>query len=254
MSSGAREDVYAKAASMAEKGIYPIFWGDKDYPNQLGSIATSSPILFCWGDRDILKMPGIGMCGSRKASELGLKAAGLCGEEAQASGLMVVSGYAKGVDTETHLAALRSGGKTIIVLPEGFDHFRIKRDFPRELFRTQNVLVLSQFAPRQPWSASGAMTRNRLIYGLGLALVVIEAGEKGGTLAAGEGAIQHGRPVLVLDFDNSTPAGNRILLQKGGTPIPNRGRLHEAIAELKRSSADDRANPMQLDLLPSTTT
>lgn len=248
MSPGARDDVYAKADAMASKDIYPIFWGDEGYPDQLGELASSSPILFCWGDRNIFQLPGIGMCGARNVTDLGLKAASLCAEEAQASGLTVVSGYAKGVDTETHLAALRNGGKTIIVLPEGFDHFRIKRDFPRELFRAENVLVISQFAPRQPWSASGAMTRNRLIYGLGLALVVIEAGEKGGTLAAGEGAIQHGRPVLVLDFDSSTPTGNRILVERGGVPVPNRARLHEAMAKLKKVSGP-RNFPLQLDLI-----
>ena len=250
MSPDARDDVYTKANAMAAKDIYPIFWGDEGYPQQLGDLAASSPILFCWGDRNIFKLPSIGMCGARNVTELGLKAAGLCGEEAQASGLTVVSGYAKGIDTEAHLAALRSGGKTIVVLPEGFDHFRVKRDFPRELFRAENVLVISQFAPRQPWSASGAMTRNRLIYGLGVALIVIEAGEKGGTLAAGEGALQRGRPVLVLDFDGSTPAGNRILAEKGGVPIPNRAQLHDAIAKLRRADGP-RNFPHQLDLIPS---
>jgi DNA processing protein len=233
LSFSEREKIHARAESMATKGIFAVCWGDAGYPSRLGRLASSSPILFCWGNSQLLDNPGLGMCGSRKASDLGLKAAALCGEDAQDSGLAVVSGYAKGVDTETHLAAVGSGGKTVIVVPEGIDNFRIRKDFPRHLFRRDDVLVISQFAPEQPWTAGGAMTRNRLIYGLGLALVVIEAGHKGGTLAAGEGALRAGRPVLVLDFNGSTPTGNRILLEKGGIPIPNRTRLREVIAELK---------------------
>ncbi|MGC1214466.1 MAG: DNA-processing protein DprA [Micromonospora sp.] len=217
---------------MADKDIGVLLFGDDRYPTNLGGLASSSPVMFYWGNLGLLTAPSLGMCGSRKASDLGLKAAAACGEEVQQQGVVVVSGYAKGVDTETHLAALRNGGSTIIVLAEGFDHFRIKRSIPREIFKKEKVLVLSQFAPRQPWSAGGAMTRNKLIYGLSLALVVVEAGEKGGTLAAGSGALAQGKPVFVLDFNGSTPAGNRILLEKGGVPVPTRTHLGKAIQGL----------------------
>lgn len=232
LSSDQRNEVLRKADEMATKGIDALLIGDRRYPKQLGSLSNSSPILFFWGAVDLLGHRGIGMCGSRHATDLGLKAAVACGEEANSRNLVIVSGYARGVDTETHLAALRGGGKTIIVLAEGFDHFRIKRSFPRHLFRSENVLVISQFAPKQPWTAGAAMTRNRLIYGLGIALVVVEAGEKGGTRAAGEGALSAGRPVFVLDFDQSTPAGNRVLLDRGGIPISNRKKLGEEIRRL----------------------
>ncbi|MGW9196590.1 DNA-processing protein DprA [Micromonospora chersina] len=244
--SSHQEDLLEQASAMAEKGIDALLVGDARYPAQLGDLASSSPVLFYWGNVDLLSAPGLGMCGSRKASELGLKAAVACGEEVQQQGLVVVSGYAKGVDTETHLAALRQGGSTVVVLAEGFDHFRIKRAIPRELFRRENVLVVSQFAPRQPWTAGGAMTRNKLIYGLGLALVVVEAGEKGGTLAAGSGALSLGKPVFVLDFNGSTPAGNRILLDKGGIPVPTRSHLGKEIQKLISRSNETRK---QLSLL-----
>jgi DNA processing protein len=234
-------EVLSQAAALADKGIGALLLGDDRFPRQLDRLASSSPVLFYWGNLDILEMPGLGMCGARHASDLGLKAASACGEEVREHGVVVVSGYAKGVDTETHLAALRGGGKTVIVLAEGFNHFRIKRSFPRELFRRENVLVLSQFAPRQPWTTGGAMTRNRVIYGLSLALVVVEAGETGGTLAAGVGALSVGRPVFVLDFNGSTPLGNRRLLDEGGVAITNRGRLGEEIRKL----LDGRGEPQE---------
>ncbi|WP_460067124.1 DNA-processing protein DprA [Streptomyces sp. YKOK-I1] len=225
-----------KAAELADRGIYAVLRGEPDYPDTLiHREKSSAPILFCYGNSKLLKADGIGMCGSRAVSDLGLKAAIACGEEVSSRGLSVISGYAKGVDTATHLAALRVGGSTVIVLAEGFDHFKIKKAFADD-FDRDRVLVLSQFPPTQPWLAHAAMTRNRIIYGLGRALVVVEAGERGGTLAAGEGAIRMGRPVLVLNFGNDTPAGNRILLDKGGFPIESREALGQILDKRPRNN------------------
>jgi DNA processing protein len=143
-----------------------------------------------------------------------------------------VSGYAKGVDTATHLAALEQGGKTIIVLAEGINGFRIKREFSKD-FDPKRVLVVSQFRPSQPWAAYAAMARNHVIFGLGNALVVIEAGEKGGTLAAGRDALKRGRPVFVLNFGDETPAGNRILIDAGAQPVASRSDLGRALDEMR---------------------
>jgi DNA processing protein len=137
------------------------------------------------------------------------------------------------VDTQTHLAALEQGGATVIVLAEGINHFRVKRDFTAH-YDPQRVLVVSQFHPAQPWASYAAMARNHLIFGLGKALVVIEAGDKGGTLAAGRDALRRGRPVFVLNFDDDTPAGNRMLIDAGAHPISSRhdlGRALDALGE-----------------------
>ncbi|WP_299535703.1 DNA-processing protein DprA [uncultured Streptomyces sp.] len=232
-----------KAAELADRGIYAVLRGEASYPEMLiHKGKASAPVLFCYGNSKLLEADGVGMCGSRAVSDLGLKAAVACGEEVSSRGLSVISGYAKGVDTATHLAALRVGGSTVIVLAEGFDHFRIKKAFAED-FDRDRVLVVSQFPPTQPWLTHAAMTRNRIIFGLGRALVVVEAGERGGTLAAGEGAIRMGRTVLVLNFGNDTPAGNRILLEKGGFPIPSR----EALGRILDKRPRDKG-PAQLTL------
>jgi DNA processing protein len=213
------------ASKLAGKEICPVMRGDAEYPDRLVyKDRTSSPILYCMGNLDLLTHDGVGMCGSRSATDLGLRAAAECGEEASRRNLTVISGYAKGVDTATHLAALRAGGNTVIVLAEGFDHFRVKGSF-REQFDLNRILVISQFPPSQPWQAHAAMTRNRIIFGLGRALIVVEAGERGGTLAAGEGALRMGRQVFVLNFGQDTPAGNIMLLRKGGISVRSREEL-----------------------------
>ncbi|MGW6955006.1 DNA-processing protein DprA [Streptomyces chartreusis] len=214
-----------KAEKLHGRGIFAVMRGQSLYPDMLiHKEKASAPVLFCYGNDQLLNAEGIGMCGSRAVSELGMSAAVACGEEVSSRGLSVISGYAKGVDTATHLAALRSGGSTVIVLAEGFDHFRVKKVFT-DHFDLERLLVLSQFPPGQPWHAHAAMARNKVIFGMGRALVVVEAGERGGTLAAGEGAIRMGRPVLVLNFGKDTPPGNRLLLDKGGYPVDNRESL-----------------------------
>ncbi|MFD8799599.1 DNA-processing protein DprA [Streptomyces atroolivaceus] len=232
-----------KAAALKKRDIYTVLRGEASYPDTLISRdKTSAPILFCYGNSTLLNADGIGMCGSRSVSDLGLKAAIDCGEAVSSRRLSVISGYAKGVDTATHLAALRSGGTTVVVLAEGFDHFKVKRAFAED-FDLERILVVSQFPPTQPWLAHAAMTRNKVIYGLGQALVVVEAGERGGTLAAGEGALRLGRPVFVLNFGQETPAGNKILLKKGGYPVDSREALERILDKRPRG-----ANMAQLTL------
>lgn len=226
----------ARIGQQAEKleaaGVSVLIFGDPDFPQSIVVKGRpAAPILFLKGNRKLLSWPGIGMCGSRNVSELGLKAAKACGYEVSGRGFTIVSGYAKGVDTETHLAALTSGGSTVIVLAEGMDHFRVKKSF-NGVLDLERTLVVSQFPPTQPWTAYGAMARNKLIYGLGHALVVIEAGERGGTLAAGEGALRMGRPVFVLNFGDETAPGNLKLLRSGGRAVTSRERLGSALTSL----------------------
>jgi DNA processing protein len=143
-----------------------------------------------------------------------------------------ISGHARGVDTATHVAALEAGGRTVMVLPEGIDHFRIRREGVREVWDGGRALVVSPFAPAQPWAVRGAMARNAVIIDLSSALVVVEAGEKGGTLAAGRRALARGCRVLVLEFAAST-AGNKALLAEGAVSVTTPDELEELLHDLE---------------------
>jgi DNA processing protein len=146
--------------------------------------------------------------------------------------LPVISGYARGVDMAAHVAALNGGGDTVVVLPEGIKRFRVKRGEFQDVWDPSRVLTVSQFSPTQPWSVSAAMARNSVIFGLGMALVVVEAGEKGGTLGAGMRALEANRPVVALEFAEVPPRGNVLLLRRGAISVRSRSQLTERLREL----------------------
>lgn len=232
ISSEDAERIRDEAAALADRGIDVCVLGDSRYPPTLAALRQAPPALFMWGNPELLTANAVGMCGSRHASDKGLQAATVCGEEVAGRRLAVISGYAKGVDTQTHLAALGCGGRTIIVLAEGILYFRKKKVFDDVGLDFDRVLVLSQFPPSQRWNVGAAMTRNGVIAGLGKALVVIEAGETGGTLNAGLQAMEMGRPVLALEFSVGTPVGNQALFEKGAIPIRSRAHLGRVLDQI----------------------
>lgn len=223
--------------TLSERNVDVLFSTDDGFPVALGSLHEAPPVLFTIGNRALLDTPGVGMCGSRHVSPKGLEAARLCGEEVASNGLVIISGYARGVDTETHLAALSNGGRTIIVLAEGILHFRRKRAFASVEFENDRVLIVSQFPPGLSWNAGAAMTRNAIIAALGRALVVIEAGPTGGTLDAGKKALRMRRPVLALQFLEHTPEGNQILFKEGAVPITSTQHLRRVINAISETPA-----------------
>jgi DNA processing protein len=241
-----RDQVDAQAEALSSQGIRALIRGLDGYPTRLDGVPQAPPLLFCLGNLAVLSGDGIGMCGARNASAAGLEAARTCGVEVAALGMNVISGYARGVDTETHLGALGAGGRTIIVLAEGITRFRRKKVFGDSDFDPNQVVVVSQFAPGQVWTVGNAMTRNTVIAGLARALVVVEAGETGGTLNAGLRALQMKRPVLALNFTTGTPLGNQALFDQGARAVSNRRELRTALQAL---ADDSGTSQRQLHLL-----
>lgn len=203
-------------------GSLTIEGGSPLYPRGLlrvyGQLAL--PRLRAMGNLSLLHQPSVGFCGSRKASDAGLAAAGELASALAHKGIVVTSGYAKGVDTEAHLAALRAGGSTIVVLPEGLAHFRIKREL-REHWDDERVLVISQYDDEAVWRADRAMERNKVIVGASAATIVIEAGATGGTLDAGMTALRMRAPLYVVVYADNLESneGNRLLLASGAKRI-----------------------------------
>lgn len=173
-------------------------------------------VLSCMGNLSLLQKAKVGFSGSRKASEKGLWIARDCASQLAEQDICVVSGYAGGVDMAAHRAALQSGGSTIIVLPEGIDAFHVKEEIKSD-WDWERVLVVSEFMPHDVWMASRAMHRNNTIIALSDSMLVVEAGDTGGSLDAGIKTLNMGKSLYVPCFAQvpESAKGNPVLLSRG---------------------------------------
>ena len=166
--------------------------------------------LWTLGNPDLLSRTGISFCGSRKASEKGIQTARECATEAARLGIGTISGNAAGVDVNVHKATLEHGGWSIFVLAEGIDNFRIKRAYA-DVWDWERCLVVSQYKPDDRWQVWRAMERNKLIIALGIAMIVVEAGETGGTREAARQTIEAKKPLFAITYEDSVPGNDAIL-------------------------------------------
>jgi DNA processing protein len=226
-----------------------ILMGDGAYPSFLRDVlGRDAPGKLEWmGNLHLLGWRSVGFCGSRRASSRGLDTAADCATQAAENGVVVVSGYAAGVDEIAHLNALANKGSTIIVLPEGISHFRIRREL-RGVWDWNRVLVVSQFSKDETWQTFRAMARNKVIIGLSGAMIVIEAGETGGTMDAGRSTLRYGQPLFVARYEEVTyeAVGNRHLLEIGARPLSKlRSTGRANMARVWESFATREAGPRQ---------
>lgn len=233
--------------------------GSSGYPERLAALlgAKAPARLYLLGNPALMQRHSISFCGARNASEKGIEAAMLCARTALREHFVITSGNARGVDRATHREALAEGGCTILVLPEGLDHFRVAPEL-RDVWDWDRVLVISQFEPKAIWRTYHAMDRNKVIMALSCAMIVVEAGEKGGTRAAGEEALKLHIPLFAVDygFDETVAPGNRHLIARGAKPLkkskdtgePNlRNLLHDA--EVFCSKRSEPTQPLKQAVL-----
>jgi DNA processing protein len=137
-----RDSADGEAHALATAGVAAVLLGGDGYPVMLADLRQAPPTLFYRGNRELLGMAAFGICGSRDATKKGLTAARACGEEITRHGLVVVSGYARGVDTEAHVAALDAGGRTVMVLPEGITRFKAKSWLTARSYKPTQMCVV----------------------------------------------------------------------------------------------------------------
>lgn len=199
-----------------------IFKDEKLYPKKLKEISNPPSILYTEGNLELLKSYSIAIIGSRQASNNGKKLAEKFAAELSTCGITVVSGLARGIDTIAHTYSYNQKGKTIAVLGSGFNKI-----FPPEnidLYKKileEDGLVISEYPPNTEADSFNFPTRNRIISGLSMGVIVIEAKSRSGTSITAKFAKEQQKPVFVLPHDIDSPHGigtNR-LLKKGAIPI-----------------------------------
>jgi DNA processing protein len=197
-------------------GAGTVGWSDPAYPPLLTAIIDPPPVLWIRGQLSAFEPPAVAIVGSRAGSSYALAVAERLGAELTARGVVVVSGLARGVDSAAHRGAL-TGGATIAVLGSGPDvvYPREHENLAREIAATG--LVLSELAPGTPPRPEFFPMRNRIISGLSRAVVVVEAGERSGSLITARSALEQGREVLAVPGSilSARNRGGHALLRDG---------------------------------------
>ncbi|MBM3297770.1 MAG: DNA-protecting protein DprA [Candidatus Aminicenantes bacterium] len=193
---------------------------DDDYPGLLKQIADPPLVLFCLGDVKVLSEPAVGIVGSRKPSVYGRSVAEGLARDLAGRGLAVASGLAEGIDTRAHAGALETG-RTIAVLGTGLDDC-----YPRQNRRLAEKIaaagvLVTEFPLGSEPLGHHFPQRNRLISGLSLALVVVEASPRSGSLITAKLALDQNREVLAVPGAITSPlsSGTNALIQAGAKPV-----------------------------------
>jgi predicted Rossmann fold nucleotide-binding protein DprA/Smf involved in DNA uptake len=183
------------------------------------------PVIYTKGNLQIMKEKSVAIVGSRKANDNSLEFTDNVAKNASKDYKVVVSGFAKGVDKQALDSALKYKGQSIIVLPQGIATFQsgFKKYYKQII--DGDVLVLSTFYPKAPWSVQLAMARNPIIYGLASEIYVAESSEKGGTWSGVMDGLRKGRMIYVRKPNPREKNANNILISKGGKAVDIAGNL-----------------------------
>lgn len=228
-----------KAARAA--GARLLAWGAAEYPAALADLADAPPLLWAIGDPALLARPTVAIVGARNASSLGIRMARKLASGLSEAGFAIVSGLARGIDTAAHEAAL--GGGTIAVMAGGIDVVYPPENAGLAAAIAERGLRLSEQPMGVEPQARHFPRRNRLVSGLGRAVVVVEAAAKSGSLITARTALDQGREVLAVPGHplDARAGGCNLLIRDGATLVRSVEDVIEALAPLATSARTQRA-------------
>ncbi|MCS7009785.1 MAG: DNA-processing protein DprA [Anaerolineales bacterium] len=203
------------------QGITVLTWNDEAYPRRLKEIEQPPPVLYLRGTLTSEDTWAVAIVGTRRVTAYGRQVTEELASFLAANGVTVVSGLARGVDAIAHQSALRAGGRTLAVLGSGVD-----RIYPPEHTQLARQIIehgalLSDYPPGVPPEAANFPPRNRIISGLSMATVVVEAGETSGALITAQFAADQGREVFAVPGNILAPQskGTNRLIAEGARPL-----------------------------------
>ena len=238
--------------------IQVITWDDDEYPRRLKEIDQPPPVLYVRGGVGIADEWSIAIVGTRRITAYGRQVTEEIAGALAGSGLTVISGLARGVDSIAHKAALATGGRTIAVLGSGVDII-----YPQEHRALAEKIIaqgalISDYPPGTPPEGVNFPPRNRIISGLSLGVIVVEASERSGALITAEFAVDQGRDVFAIPGPIYAPQSigcNRLIQQGAYMLLKPRDVLESLdlnlVVEKRAARSVLPANPTEAQLLSS---
>lgn len=198
--------------------IYPITIFDNEYPELLKETYQPPWVIYAKGDIQLLgHQKKLAVVGSRQATDYGRMAIGLLFPDLIQSGFAIVSGLAKGIDTISHKTAMNCGGRTIAVIAGGFNHLYPKDNQLLAESMMKNQLIISEYPPDTRPERWHFPLRNRIISGISIGTLIVEAEKKSGSLITANYAVNEGREVFAIPGSILNPGsvGTNELIQQG---------------------------------------
>lgn len=213
------------------QGIKVLTWEDESYPGRLKEIDQPPPVLYIRGEYLQDDLFAVAVVGTRRVTAYGRQITEELSSFLAVNGLTVISGLARGVDAIAHQSTLKAGGRTVAVLGSGVDKIYPPEHRGLAEQMMERGAIVSDYAPGTPPDASNFPPRNRIISGLSLAVVVIEAGETSGALITAEFAAEQGREVFAVPGSILAPQskGTNKLIQRGALPLLSMNDLMQAL-------------------------
>jgi len=227
--------IIREAKIIKNKGIKIVKYNDNNYPRNLKNIYNSPLFLYYIGHIDTQDDIALAVIGSRDCDDYGIRITEKLVKQLSEKGITVISGMARGIDTFAHKAALSSGGRTVAVLGNGVDICYPNEN--RELYTaiTERGYVVSEYSVGTAPESVNFPKRNRLISGLSLGVIVIQARKNSGALITADYANEQNRDVFAIpgNIDNRRNCGSNHLLKNGAKLVENIDDIVEEIAELR---------------------
>ncbi|KFX70877.1 DNA processing protein DprA [Pseudomonas taeanensis MS-3] len=251
-SAEVRERAAAALAWLGAQQHHLLMWDDPDYPGLLAELSDAPPLLFIAGDPGLLEQPQLAMVGSRRASRPGLDTAQSFARSLAAGGFVITSGLALGIDGAAHQGALDVAGKTIAVLGTGLQCLYPQRHKAlAAAIVEQGGALVSELPLDSPPQASNFPRRNRIISGLSLGVLVVEASPSSGSLITARLAAEQGREVYAIPGSIHHPGarGCHQLIRDGATLVESIEHILEALRGWQALAPESAAVPAQHPLL-----
>jgi DNA processing protein len=214
-----RDEAVEELEAAARMNVAFVALGEDDYPARLAMIDDAPPLVAVRGQAAVLNKPMIAVVGSRNASAAGIRLAEQLAHDLGAAGHVVVSGLARGIDAAAHRASVATG--TVAVLAGGHDRIYPPEHAPLVEALIQNGAAVSEMPLGHGPRGHDFPRRNRLISGLSLGVIVVEAAQKSGSLITGRMALEQNREVFAVPGSPLDPraAGTNALLKQGATMV-----------------------------------
>lgn len=229
-------------------GLRKIGRRQPEYPSLLDEISDPPEFIYA-GGKPLEAGPAVAVVGTRRASQYGLETAKWVGRELAASGITVVSGLAKGIDAAAHWGALEAGGTTVAVLGCGLDicYPRHNKDLYDKI--AEEGTLISEYEPGTPAIPRNFPCRNRIIAGMTLGAVIVEARPKGGALITARLAMEFSREVFAIPGPVHAPGswGSHSLVRDGARLVTCADDILEDLGMLRSPSSSKDTSSLDPD-------